>query len=130
MSLPLQAGHLSASLNTNAMPGVIGCDVTENYTVRGAYSISLGRRLPDEVHTRKLLGVAPVVRRQMASFPKRVAHYFDLTQWGAGYLRVVTMPGGAVLPGGLLLDMQTGKVWLDSRFADDDSAGNVATSGT
>lgn len=66
---------------------------------------------------------APMVRRRTASFPSRMASYFDCTQWGAGFFR----PGhGAVIlrhADGLMLDLSSGRVYSDSRFVNQSTNG-------
>jgi len=98
MSLAAQAGHVSASPNTFGLvnPALIP------------------------------LGIAPVVRRPVQWCRPLCASFFDLRQWGGDYLRVVTVPGRQALRGGLVVDMQTGQVWLDGRVSSG-LAGNVAT---
>lgn len=64
----------------------------------------------------KTLGVAPIVRRRTPTWPSRVASYFDLTQWGGGYVRTGQGPGAVVLGGSVLADIRTGRVYTDHRF--------------
>lgn len=64
------------------------------------------------------IGHAPVVRRRTATFPSRLASYFDLTQWGGGYMRVTGVPGAAVIKGDILVDLRSGEVYRDARFAE------------
>ena len=60
---------------------------------------------------------AMLVRRRTATFPSRVALYFDFTPWGGGYLRATNNgPGAIVLADGLCADTRTGRVYHDARF--------------
>ena len=65
------------------------------------------------------IGAAPIVRRRTSTFPSRVAGYFDFTQWGGGFSRVANQGPGAVCINhaeGIMADIQTGRVYRDSRF--------------
>jgi hypothetical protein len=64
------------------------------------------------------IGVAKIVKRHAATFPSRLARYFDFTPWGGGYAKVDNVGSGAiVLRDGVCADIQTGRVYKDSRFA-------------
>lgn len=70
--------------------------------------------------TQNVIGLAPIVRRRTASFPSRMECYFDCSQWGGGFLRIRNAGSGAVIlrhSDGAMLDLQSGAVYLDSRFA-------------
>lgn len=62
------------------------------------------------------LGHAPIVRRR--TFSSRMAHYFDFTQWGGGFMRTGNGPGAVILnhSSGIVADVQTGRVYIDIRF--------------
>ena len=62
------------------------------------------------------LGFAKVVRRRTATFPSRMASYFDFTPWRGGYMRVTSAPGGVVLAPGICADIRSGRVYRDARF--------------
>lgn len=91
----------------------------ERYTIPGAYSLATGERLPGETFEREDIGRAPIVRRRTASFPSRMAHYWDLTQWGAGFMRTNAPPCAVIIghAAGLIFDPSRGLVYRDSRFA-------------
>lgn len=60
---------------------------------------------------------APVVRQRTATFPSRMARYFDCGQWGSGYFRTGQGPGAVVLNAmGVMLNIQTGEIYNDVRF--------------
>lgn len=62
------------------------------------------------------LGHAPIVQRRTSH--SRMAHYFDFTQWGAGFIRTGNGPGAVILnrSSGTVADVQTGRVYVDIRF--------------
>lgn len=62
------------------------------------------------------LGFAKVVRRRTATFPSRMASYFDFTPWGGGYMRLTSAPGAVVLKAGICADIRSGRVYTDARF--------------
>lgn len=61
---------------------------------------------------------APVISRRTATWPTRMARYFDCTQWGGGYHRLQAARGAVVLnrTNGTMLDIDTGEVYVDERF--------------
>lgn len=62
---------------------------------------------------------APRVRRRTATWPCRKAWYYDLTQWGGGYVRITNLAGAIRAShhkDGLLMNLATGEVYYDSRF--------------
>ncbi len=94
--------------------------MVETYTIPGPYSMATGERLPPETYTRESLGHAPIVRRRTATFPSRMRAYFDCTAWGAGFFPASGVGPGAVVLNhrtGVCMDMQSGRVYRDSRFA-------------
>jgi hypothetical protein len=65
----------------------------------------------------KTLGFAKIIQRRTPTFPTRWASYFDFSPWGGGYMRTANQgPGAVVLSPGTCADIQTGRVYLDSRF--------------
>jgi len=97
----------------------------ETYTLPGAYSMATGERLPDETHTRETLGHARIVRRRTATFPSKMCSYFDWSPWGAGFTRAQNVgPGAFVIDHGrgIMGDLQTGRVWIDSRMVNKEQA--------
>lgn len=92
----------------------------ERYTIPGAYSLATGERLPSETFEREAIGHAPIVRRRTSTFPSRMALYWDLTPWGAGFMRASNAGQGACIINhreGIMFNMQTGHVYRDSRLA-------------
>lgn len=65
----------------------------------------------------RTIGQARIVRRRTPSFPTRWASYFDATPWGGGYMRVQSAPGAAVLRENVCMDIRTGRIYRDGRFA-------------
>jgi hypothetical protein len=60
---------------------------------------------------------APIITRRQPRFPFRNGAYFDLTKWGGGYVRYVSMPGAIVVNDeGLMMDLRSGEVYFDNRF--------------
>ncbi len=71
------------------------------------------------------LGAAPIVRRRTATWPSRVVAYFDFSQWGGGFARATGNGPGAVCINhrqGIMADIQTGRVYCDSRFISNEGA--------
>lgn len=64
------------------------------------------------------VGQARIVRRRTPTFPTRWASYFDATPFGGGYLRVQSAPGAVVLRADVCINIRTGHVYRDRRFAD------------
>ena len=71
----------------------------------------------NEMHG-EILGFAKIVKRRGNTFPFRNASYFDVTEWGGGFIRVSGAPGAVVIRGAVLLDLQTGRVYSDPRLAE------------
>lgn len=71
-----------------------------------------------EIMETETLGHAPIVRRRTGTFPSRMMHYFDFTQWGGGLMRMGRGPGAVILnhSSGVVADIQTGRVYVDNRF--------------
>jgi hypothetical protein len=65
---------------------------------------------------------ARIVTRRGPCFPFRNQRYFDCTPWGGGFVSGVGVRGGVVIDDtkGLLLDLSTGEVRADARFAKED----------
>lgn len=61
---------------------------------------------------------APIRRRRTPTFPRRMAYYFDCSQWNGGFVRVSRGPGAVVLDDakGLMLNLCNGEVYKDTRF--------------
>lgn len=71
------------------------------------------------LHTVETLSHARIVNRRTSTFPSRVAPWFDWTPWGGGFTRASNVgPGAFVIDSqrGIMGDMQTGRVYSDSRF--------------
>lgn len=87
------------------------------FQVSAGYSLATGAALPTVTVTQTTVGQAPQVMRKGCRFPFRMATFWDVSQWGAGYIR----PGsGSVIlrhSDGACLDLSTGRVYTDSRFA-------------
>lgn len=63
------------------------------------------------------IGYAKLVRRRTATFPSRIALYFDFSPWGGGYLRATNNgPGAIILANEICADIQSGRVYHDARF--------------
>ncbi len=64
------------------------------------------------------IGFAKCVNRQAPTFPPRRKLYFDFSPWGGGFLQATgNGPGAVVLSSGVCGDIQTGRVYSDSRFS-------------
>lgn len=62
------------------------------------------------------LGFAPITHRRSSRFPFPKAAYWDVTQWGGGFIRCGCSAGAVVIKGNTLLDLRTGEVYKDDRF--------------
>lgn len=91
----------------------------ERYTIPGAYSLATGERLPSETFEREDIGHARRKLRGAASHDRRMALYWDLTPWGAGFIRTNAPPCAIIIghAAGLMFDPACGLVYRDSRFA-------------
>ncbi|UUZ75483.1 hypothetical protein LP414_27595 [Polaromonas sp. P1(28)-13] len=68
---------------------------------------------------------APVVTRRGSIFPFRNGRYFDCSAWGGGLFRLSGGPGACVLNSqtGTMLDIRSGEIYTDERFAATSPAG-------
>lgn len=63
--------------------------------------------------------LAPIVQCRTPTWPNRMANYFDCSQWGGGLVRLDDAPGAITLnlATGTMLNIRTGEVYTDERFA-------------
>lgn len=63
------------------------------------------------------IGYAKIIKARTATFPSRMAHYFDFSEFGGSRVKLGAGPGAIVLRAdGTLADLQTGRVYYDPRF--------------
>lgn len=67
-------------------------------------------------------GQARIVKGRTATWPSRVAPYWDCAPWGSGRVRIGGHGPGAVILNdqGYCLNLQSGNVYIDHRFVKGD----------